>query len=131
MKKYRTWSEINLKNLSDNIKNLRTQVGPDVKIMVVVKADAYGHGAVPISRTALGSGASMLGVGDSSEAIELRQGGILEPILVLGAVIEKIGWMISYNITRASIQWTCWNYSMKKPSARTSDLIFISRLIPE
>lgn len=100
MKKYRTWSEINLKNLSDNIKNLRTQVGPDVRIMVVVKADAYGHGAAPISRTALESGASMLGVGDSSEAIELRQSGILEPILVLGAVIEEeIGWMISYNIT--------------------------------
>jgi alanine racemase len=100
MKKYRTWSEINLKNLSDNIRNLKTQVGPDVRIMVVVKADAYGHGAVPISRTALESGASILGVGDSSEAIELRQSGILEPILVLGAVIEEeIGWMISYNIT--------------------------------
>ncbi|MFH0889249.1 MAG: alanine racemase [Planctomycetota bacterium] len=100
MKKYRTWSEINLKNLSDNIKNLITQVGPDVKIMVVVKADAYGHGAGPISRTALESGASMLGVGDSSEAIELRHSGILKPILVLGAVIEEeIGWMISYNIT--------------------------------
>ncbi|MFH1231844.1 MAG: alanine racemase, partial [Planctomycetota bacterium] len=100
MKKYRTWSEINLKNLADNIKSLKTQVGPDVKIMVVVKADAYGHGAVPVSKTVLESGASMLGVGDSSEAIELRQSGILEPILVLGAVIEEeIGWMISYNIT--------------------------------
>jgi alanine racemase len=68
--------------------------------MVVVKADAYGHGAVPVSKTVLENGASMLGVGDSSEAIELRQSGILEPILVLGAVIEEeICWMVSYNIT--------------------------------
>ncbi|MEW6027176.1 MAG: alanine racemase [Planctomycetota bacterium] len=100
MKKYRTWSEVNLKTLSDNVKNLRAQLGPDTKIMVVVKADAYGHGAVPVGKTALESGASMLGVGDSSEAIELRQSGILDPILILGAVIEEeIGWMVSYNIT--------------------------------
>lgn len=100
MKKYRTWSEVNLKTLSDNVKNLRTKIGPDVKIMVIVKADAYGHGAVPVGKTVLESGASMLGVGDSSEAIELRQSGILDPILILGAVIEEeIGWMVSYNIT--------------------------------
>ena len=100
MKKYRTWSEVNLKTLSDNVKNLRAKLGPDVRIMVVVKADAYGHGAVPVGKTVLESGASMLGVGDSSEAIELRQSGILEPILILGAVIEEeIGWMVSYNIT--------------------------------
>ncbi|MDI6732700.1 MAG: alanine racemase [Planctomycetota bacterium] len=124
MKKYRTWSEINLKTLSDNVRHLRTLVCPEVnpvrsngafgamppppavrtsngvKILVVVKADAYGHGAVPVGRTALESGADMLGVGDSSEAIELRQSGILEPILILGAVIEEeISWMVSYNIT--------------------------------
>ena len=100
MKKYRTWSEVNLKTLSNNVKNLRAKLGSDVRIMVVVKADAYGHGAVPVAKTALESGASMLGVGDSSEAIELRQSGILEPILILGAVIEEeIGWMVSYNIT--------------------------------
>jgi alanine racemase len=100
MKKYRTWSEVNLKTLSDNVKGLRARLGGDVKIMVVVKADAYGHGAVPVGKTALESGASMLGVGDSSEAIELRQSGILDPVLILGAVIEEeIGWMVSYNIT--------------------------------
>jgi len=100
MRKYRAWAEINLNALGDNIRNLRAKIGPDVKIMAVVKADAYGHGAIPISRAAFFSGAYMVGVGDSTEAIELRRSGILEPILVLGAVIEEeIGWMITYDIT--------------------------------
>jgi len=100
MKKYRTWSEINLKTVSENIGEIKSIVKPNVKILVVVKADAYGHGAISIGRTALESGASYLGVGDSTEAIELRQAGILAPILILGAMIEEeIGWIISYDIT--------------------------------
>lgn len=100
MKKYRTWAEINLKHIGDNIRNLKAKVGNDTKILAVVKADGYGHGAVPVSRAALANGAFMIGVGDSTEAIELRRSGITEPILVLGAVIqEEISWMITYNIT--------------------------------
>lgn len=100
MKKYRVWSEINLGDLKDNLLELREKLGPKVKIMAVVKSDAYGHGAVPVARTVLENGAHMLGVGDSTEAIELRQSGILAPILVLGALIEEeIGWMVSYDIT--------------------------------
>ncbi|MFA5793547.1 MAG: alanine racemase [Candidatus Brocadiia bacterium] len=105
MKKYRVWAEINLKRLAGNVKELRSKLGngsskKGPQILVVVKADAYGHGAVPIGKTVLENGALMLGVGDSTEAIELRQAGILEPILVLGAIIEEeIGWLISYDIT--------------------------------
>jgi alanine racemase len=99
MKKYRTWSEINLKTVGENIKEIKSIVKPAVKILVVVKADAYGHGAISIGRTSLESGASCLGVGDSTEAIELRQAGILDPIIILGAMIEEeIGWIISYDI---------------------------------
>ncbi|MFH1228717.1 MAG: alanine racemase, partial [Planctomycetota bacterium] len=105
MKKYRVWAEINLKRLAGNVKELRSKLsnGNNKKcpqVLVVVKADAYGHGAVPVGKTVLENGALMLGVGDSTEAIELRQAGILEPILILGALIEEeIGWLISYDIT--------------------------------
>jgi alanine racemase len=100
MKKYRTWAEINLAKAAANLKTIRNKVGPDTKIMVVVKADGYGHGATQVGRTVLEAGAAMLGVGDSTEAIELRQSGILAPILILGALIEEeLGWIISYDIT--------------------------------
>lgn len=99
MKKYRVWAEIDLDQVSENIRSIGSYVGPGVDVMVIVKADAYGHGAVPISKVAVESGANMLGVGDSNEAISLRQAGILEPILVLGALIEEeIGWVVSYDI---------------------------------
>ncbi|MEK7449243.1 MAG: alanine racemase [Planctomycetota bacterium] len=100
MKKYRVWAEVNLQALTQNLKQVREKVNQEIKILVVVKADAYGHGAVPIAKTALEYGADMLGVGDSTEAIELRQAGILAPIIVLGSIIEEeIGWIISYEIT--------------------------------
>ena len=100
MKGYRVWAEINLGQLKENLLELVARVGPAVKVLVVVKADAYGHGAVPVARTVLENGATMLGVGDSNEAIQLRQSGILAPILILGALIEEeIGWIVSYDIT--------------------------------
>jgi alanine racemase len=55
--------------------------------MAVLKADAYGHGAVPAARRLLTEGVDMIGVGDSTEAIELREAGIAAPILVLGAIV--------------------------------------------
>lgn len=100
MKKYRTWAEVDLKGVEENLRLVREQVGPEVKILAVVKADAYGHGAVPVAKTALEAGAAMVGVGDSSEALELRHAGIRHPILILGAVIEEeIGWLVSFDIT--------------------------------
>ena len=67
---------------------VREAVGPHTRILAVVKADAYGHGALPVAWTALDAGCEMLGVGDSGEAIELREGGIARPILILGAIVE-------------------------------------------
>ncbi|MBI3098728.1 MAG: alanine racemase [Planctomycetes bacterium] len=99
MKKYRCWAEVHLDGIARNTERIRRRVGPDVRILVVVKADAYGHGAVPVAKTVLEHGADMLGVGDSTEAIALREAGILAPTLILGAIIEEeIGWVISYDI---------------------------------
>lgn len=79
-----TWAEIDLSAIRDNIRGIRERVGPRVKIMPAVKADAYGHGATPVSRACLEAGADALGVACVEEAIELREAGITAPILILG-----------------------------------------------
>lgn len=99
MKKYRTWAEVDLDTISSNVQTIEQSLQEDTDILVVVKADAYGHGDVAVARTCLESGAEMVGVGDSSEAIALREAGIRSPILILGAMIEEeIGWVVSYQI---------------------------------
>ncbi len=83
----RTWAEIDLDALSRNLAVVRTLAGAGVEVMLVLKADAYGHGAVPVAWHLLRQGVSILGVGDSTEALELRAAGITTPILILGAVV--------------------------------------------
>lgn len=79
------WAEINLSNLSYNIKIIRSYpASGNVRVMAVVKADAYGHGAVEVSRQAIKSGAYALGVALVEEGVELRKSGITAPIYVLG-----------------------------------------------
>jgi alanine racemase len=81
----RAWVEIDLAALSHNVKQLVGLLSPCTQLMAVVKADAYGHGAVTVAQTALQSGASWLGVATVPEGIQLREGGINAPILILGA----------------------------------------------
>ncbi len=81
----RAWVEIDLAALSHNVRQLVGLLSPRTKLMAVVKADAYGHGAVTVAQTALQSGASWLGVATVPEGIQLREGGINAPILILGA----------------------------------------------
>jgi len=77
---------ISLKNLANNFDVARSLVAPNVKIMGVVKANAYGHGILEVSRALLALGAHSLGVALLEEGIYLRQHGITAPILVLGAI---------------------------------------------
>jgi alanine racemase len=81
----RAWVEIDLGALSHNVQQLMQCLSPSTQLMAVVKADAYGHGAVTVAQTALESGASWLGVATVPEGIQLREGGIKAPILILGA----------------------------------------------
>jgi alanine racemase len=81
----RAWVEIDLTALTHNIKQLKNILSPQTELMAVVKADAYGHGAIAVSQTALAAGASWLGVATIPEGIELREAGIEAPILLLGA----------------------------------------------
>lgn len=80
----RTWADISLDNLAHNYAALRAKVPSSCKFLGVVKADAYGHGAVPISRQLKDLGAEYLAVSNFEEALQLRQADIRLPILILG-----------------------------------------------
>lgn len=79
-----TWLEIDLAAIRQNVQHVRRYVGADREIMSVVKANAYGHGAVQIAKTVLDAGAQRLAVAAFCEAADLRAAGIRAPILVLG-----------------------------------------------
>jgi alanine racemase len=83
-----TWAEIDLAALSENLRVIRAHVGRDQKVMAAVKADAYGHGAVPCARRLEAEGVDWFGVALPEEGIELRAAGITRPILCLGGFWE-------------------------------------------
>ncbi len=79
-----TWLEVDLEAVGHNVRQIKALVGPRVEILAVLKADAYGHGAEKVARTALNNGASCCGVASVNEGIRLREAGIDGKILVLG-----------------------------------------------
>lgn len=85
MRQERAWVEINVAAVQHNVKALKALLRSQTDLMAVVKADAYGHGAVTVAKTALAAGATWLGVATVPEGIELREAGIQAPILMLGA----------------------------------------------
>lgn len=86
----RAWIEIDLNALAHNVRCLKQWIAPPTQLMAVVKADAYGHGVAAIASTALTAGADCLAVATTQEGIELRQLGVMAPILVLGAVNQPM-----------------------------------------
>ncbi len=80
-----TWVEVDLDAVGANVRAIRKWIGPSRRMLCVVKADAYGHGAVAVARRAEKEGADYLGVAMVEEAIELRHAGVHLPVLVLGA----------------------------------------------
>ena len=79
-----TWAEIDLDAIASNVSAFKKHVGEKVEIIAVVKANAYGHGAVPVGKAALDAGATRLAVHRAMEGVELREAGIEAPILVMG-----------------------------------------------
>ena len=80
----RSWAEISLPNIRRNYDHIRDSLPNGCRFLGVVKADAYGHGALAVSRLLQDAGADYLAVSCLDEALELRQGGISMPILILG-----------------------------------------------
>jgi alanine racemase len=79
-----TWAEIDLNSLAANFNQIKKRVSPAARVMAVVKANAYGHGAVECSRRLANEGADWFGVALPEEGIELRDSGISQPVLCLG-----------------------------------------------
>jgi alanine racemase len=77
------WAEVSLKAIAKNLAVIRRHIGPKPMILAVVKANAYGLGAVPVSKALAKAGADRFGVTCQNEGIELREAGIRKPILVL------------------------------------------------
>jgi alanine racemase len=77
---------VDLDAVGANVRRVQGFIGPNTRLMAVVKANGYGHGAIPLAKTALDAGAGMLGVATVDEGCQLRLAGIDAPILVLGAI---------------------------------------------
>jgi alanine racemase len=84
-----TWAEINLKNLAYNFKQIKKAIKPQIRIMVCVKADAYGHGLTRVAKKLVDCGVDYLSVASIDEAVKLREAGIRLPVLVLGMILKK------------------------------------------
>lgn len=83
------WLEVDLGAIRHNVSHLRQVAGDRVELIAVVKANAYGHGAVPVSRAALDAGAAKLGVYTAVEAAELRRAGVEAPILIMSPATRE------------------------------------------
>lgn len=104
---HRAWVEINLDAITHNVSTLKQFLQAGTEFMAVVKADAYGHGAVAVAKAAIAGGASWLGVATIEEGIELRQQGITVPILVLGATTtaEEVYALLEYRLQPTVSDW--------------------------
>ncbi|MDO8663041.1 MAG: alanine racemase [Candidatus Omnitrophota bacterium] len=95
-----TWAQINLANLEHNFSRIKKLISARTKILVTVKADAYGHGLILISRRLELCGVDFLGVASIDEGIKLREAGIKVPILILGLILKSdILPLFKYNLT--------------------------------
>src|SRR4030042_7071912 len=103
---YTTTAEVDLEALAYNYNQLRRLASPSVKFLAVVKADGYGHGAVPVAKKLEELSADFLGVARLQEGIELRNGGIKKPILVLSGVYqEEVEEVLAYQLTPLVYRW--------------------------
>ncbi len=100
MTAHQLWADIDLAAIDHNLKALRKLTGPAVRMLAAVKANAYGHGLVPVARRVAASGADMLGVARIDEGIELRASGIEVPILIFGYTPPAAtGELLKYSLT--------------------------------
>nr|WP_026908575.1 alanine racemase [Paucisalibacillus globulus] len=115
-----TWAEINLDAIKYNITQIKEKLPQETGIIAVVKANAYGHGLVPIAKKALESGANALAVAILEEAMILREASITAPILVLGFVPAKYALLAAENNITLTVFQRDWleelgEYQLVKP----------------
>jgi len=94
-----TIAEIDLDSLAHNYRQIRSRVHPEAQVLAVVKDNGYGHGAVMIARELERLGVDLLGIAIADEGVELRDGGVKRPILILSGISEEeIGEVIEYDL---------------------------------
>lgn len=97
----RTWAQIDLDAVADNYRAIAASLSAGCRVMAIVKADAYGHGAGYVSRTLRAAGATWFGVSNLEEALQLRRAGIADSILILGYTPpEEARRLAEYRITQ-------------------------------
>ncbi len=101
-----TWVQIDLNAIRKNFAQVKKLIGPKTKIMAAVKADAYGHGLIPVSCLLQKEKADYFGVASIDEGMRLRESGIKAPILVLGAILPaEIKGVLKYNLAQSVPSW--------------------------
>lgn len=120
-----TYVEIDLDAIAHNVSTIAAHVGPHVALMAVVKANAYGHGAVDVARRALASGASWLAVARVPEGVALRRARIAAPILVMNyPTPDEIDAAVLHDLTLTVTEW----HVAKRVSRRAEDNIRPARV---
>jgi alanine racemase len=100
------WAEVDLKAIAHNVRALRKITKPKARLMAVVKADAYGHGVLQVTRQALENGADVLAVARLNEGIQLRKAGFDAPILIFGYTPPKHAKkLVEFDLTQ-----TVWSF---------------------
>jgi alanine racemase len=94
-----TVGEVDLRALEFNYRQIQKRIPRGVKLLAVVKADAYGHGAIPVSLKLERLGVEYLGVAIPEEGVELRRGGVNAPILVLGGIFGEVDQIFRFRLT--------------------------------
>lgn len=117
------WAEVNLQAIAVNIRGIRQQLRPKTKLMAVVKADSYGHGALPVARTALANGAECLAVAILDEALALRREGITATILIMGYTPPEQTRLVVQN------QITQTVYSMELARALSAEAVILKKTV--
>src|SRR3989344_6474540 len=105
-----TYAEISLEAIKHNIAAIKRFLAPGVRFMAVVKANAYGQGAVAVARAAVEAGADYLGVANLKEALELREAGVLSPVLIL----TESPTSVADEVVQHGLTQTIYSYSEAK-----------------
>jgi alanine racemase len=111
-----TWAEVDLKAIAANVRYVRSKT--DAQVMAVVKANGYGHGAVPVARAAAEGGATWFAVARDSEAVDLRRAGFDQPILLFGpAAPDRLESLVS-----AGVSLTVWGFEQAEAASRAAEI---------
>lgn len=100
------WAEVDLEAIAHNVRELRRITNPKARLMAVVKANAYGHGVIEVTRKALENGADSMGVARIEEGIELRKAGFNESVLIFGYTPP----VLAHKLIEFDLTQTVWSY---------------------